>query len=55
MHEFGFVNAGDADLLIEIATACECTDLDYPTKAIKPGERGVVKANFHSKEKDGEA
>ncbi|MBK6389814.1 MAG: DUF1573 domain-containing protein [Saprospiraceae bacterium] len=55
LHEFGFVNAGDADLLIEIATACECTDLDYPTKAIKPGERGVVKANFHSKEKDGEA
>lgn len=54
IHDFGFVNAGDADLIIEIATACECTDLDYPTKAIKPGERGKLKATFHSKEKDGE-
>ncbi len=54
IHEFGFVNAGDADLVIEIATACECTDLDYPTKAIKPGERGKIKATFHSKEKNGE-
>lgn len=54
VHEFGFTNTGDADLLIEIATACECTDLDYPVRAIKPGEKGKVKANFHSKEKDGE-
>lgn len=54
MHEFGFTNVGDADLLIEIATACECTDLDYPVKAIKPGEKSILKANFHSKEKDGE-
>jgi peptidoglycan-associated lipoprotein len=54
LHEFSFTNTGDADLIIEIATACECTDLDYPTKAIKPGQKGTVKANFHSKEKNGE-
>ncbi|MEP7320576.1 MAG: DUF1573 domain-containing protein [Saprospiraceae bacterium] len=54
IHEFGFENTGDADLLIEIATACECTDLDYPVKAIKPGERSKLKATFHSKEKNGE-
>ncbi len=54
VHEFGFINDGDGDLLIEIATACECTDLDYPIKAIKPGERSKIKATFHSKEKLGE-
>lgn len=54
IHEFGFVNTGDGDLLIEIATACECTDLDYPVRPIKPGERGSVRATFHSKEKTGE-
>jgi peptidoglycan-associated lipoprotein len=54
IHEFGFVNTGDGDLLIEIATACECTDLDYPVRPIKPGERGAVRATFHSKEKTGE-
>lgn len=55
IHEFGFVNSGDGDLVIEIATACECTDLDYPTRPIKPGERGSIRATFHSKEKSGEA
>jgi len=54
IHDFGFVNSGDGDLLIEIATACECTDLDYTSRPIKPGERGTIRATFHSKEKTGE-
>lgn len=55
VHDFKFTNVGDADLIIEIATACDCTDLDYPQNTpIKPGGKGTLKATFHSKEKDGE-
>jgi len=54
VHEFGFTNTGDADLIIEMATAYECTRLEYPTRPVKPGERGAVKAIFYSPDKSGE-
>jgi len=52
--EYKFWNRGDVDLVIEIATTCHCTALDYPTTPIAPGESGIIKAIFDSKEKDRE-
>lgn len=49
-----FKNSGDADLVIEVATACECTELDWPRKAIKPGETGEIKIEYNSAEKEGQ-
>lgn len=45
---FEFENTGEADLVIEVVTACKCTDLEWPKEAVKPGERGVIKATFHT-------
>ncbi len=50
--EFHFTNTGTEDLKIEIVSGCECTTLDWPRKAIKPGERGFVSAIFDSTQKD---
>ncbi len=52
--EYKFWNRGDVDLVIEIATTCHCTQLDYPTTPIAPGQSGIIKAHFDSKEKDRE-
>ncbi len=50
-HDFTFRNSGDAPLLIEIATGCSCTTIDYPTQPIMPGERGVIHIVFDSTHK----
>ncbi|MDF1698928.1 MAG: DUF1573 domain-containing protein [Saprospiraceae bacterium] len=46
--EYHFTNTGDADLIIEVVTACKCTDLKWPTKPIKPGEKGVISAIYNT-------
>ena len=45
---FNFTNTGDADLIIEIATTCKCTDIKWPTEAITPGGTGVITATFNT-------
>ncbi len=50
--EFHFSNTGTEDLKIEIVSGCECTTLDWPRKAIKPGESGIISAIFDSTEKE---
>jgi len=44
--EFHFTNIGDDDLIIEVVTACKCTDIVWPKEAIAPGEGGVIKATY---------
>ncbi len=44
--EFHFTNTGDIDLIIEVVTACKCTNIDWPKEAIKPGKMGVIKATY---------
>jgi len=51
-HTFEFVNRGTVDLVIETATACECTTVDYSTKPVKPGQKGYIKIVFDSTEKE---
>lgn len=45
---FEFTNTGGSDLLIEIVTACKCTDIEWPKTPVAPGERGEIKAVFDS-------
>ena len=53
-YEFKFENTGKTALIISNATAtCGCTVPDYPTKPIKPGEKGVIKVVFNSQGKEG--
>ncbi len=50
---FQFTNSGNQPVVIELITSCECTTLDYPQyKVFKPGEKGLIKAVFDSKEKE---
>jgi hypothetical protein len=50
---FEFTNTGKSDLIITRAKAsCGCTVPEWPRdKAIKPGEKSVIKAHFRSKGK----
>lgn len=45
---YEFTNTGSADLNIEVVTACKCTDLQWPRRAIKPGESGKIRVVFDS-------
>lgn len=52
-HSFAFTNTGNADLVIELVTACTCTSLDWPREPIPPGGTGSVDIEFDSSSKDG--
>ncbi|MBK5269583.1 MAG: DUF1573 domain-containing protein [Bacteroidia bacterium] len=52
---FRFKNIGTKNLVIDDVTAsCGCTVPEKPEKAFIPGEEGVIKAKFDSKDKFGE-
>lgn len=45
---YHFTNTGDSPLDIEIVSACDCTELEYSTKTVAPGEKGFIKATYNS-------
>lgn len=45
---YEFTNTGTAPLDIEIVSACDCTELEYSTKTVAPGEKGTIKATYNS-------
>jgi len=45
---YTFQNTGTQDLIIDLATACRCTDLKWPEEPIPPGERGEILVEFDS-------
>lgn len=52
--EFKFTNTGKHDLIISSARGtCGCTKPEWPTEPIAPGESGVIKVGFDSKNKSG--
>ena len=52
--EFKFTNTGKYDLIISSARGtCGCTKPEWPTEPIAPGESGVIKVGFDSKNKSG--
>lgn len=50
---FEFVNTGDADLVIDLVTACKCTDISWPEKVIAPGETGTIVAVLDTNDMEG--
>ena len=47
--QFRFKNIGKTDLLImDVKPSCGCTIADFPKQPFKPGEEGVVTAEFNS-------
>lgn len=49
------LNCGNADLLIEkINTGCGCTSVECSENTIAPGETGVLRFTFDTKNKTGE-
>ncbi|MBK7937666.1 MAG: DUF1573 domain-containing protein [Lewinellaceae bacterium] len=46
---FEFENIGRQNLEIEIVSACNCMELNWPRQQISPGERGVIKVIFDTK------
>jgi len=48
-----FTNTGQADLKIDLITACECTTLDWSRLPIKVGQRSKIKILYNSKDKVG--
>lgn len=54
LHEFSFVNEGNADLIISNTYAsCGCTVPESPKEPIAPGKSGVIKVTFDSSNKTG--
>ena len=49
---FSFTNTGNADLIIEIVTTCNCTSIEWPTQPIAPGEKGIINAVYDSSTQD---
>ncbi len=46
--EYTFTNTGSADLIIELATTCKCTAIDWPRQPIPPGGKGLITATYDS-------
>ena len=48
-HEFSFVNAGDAPLVItSVQASCGCTVTKYSKEPISPGSSGFVAATYNA-------
>ena len=45
---YEFTNTGNMPLDIDIVSGCDCTELDWTRKTVKPGEKGFVSAIFNS-------
>lgn len=53
-YAFKFKNTGKTPLIITNATAtCGCTQPEYPSAPVKPGEDGEIKVTFDSAGKSG--
>ena len=50
---FEFTNTGNDTLIIDLATACKCTEITWPTEPVAPGEKGKIIALFDSEGMEG--
>lgn len=51
-RQFTFKNTGTVDVSLDMCSACDCMELDWTRKVIKPGESGWISADFNSGKKD---
>lgn len=49
---FHFTNISQDTVYIDLVSSCECTDTDWPSKPILPGEKGEIKITFNSEMKE---
>lgn len=49
-----FANIGETDLEIELATACKCTEVEWPRQAIPPNYSSQIYVIFDSTDFSGE-
>ena len=49
-----FKNVGEGTLKIEMASACECTTVQWPSDAIAPKGEGFLDIEYNSEDKEGE-
>lgn len=49
---FEITNIGNAALNIELVTSCNCTELEWPSEPIAPGQKGVIKAIYYTDRKE---
>jgi len=45
---YHFTNTGNFPLEIELVTSCKCAQLDWPRKAVLPGEKGTISVTYDS-------
>jgi len=45
---FEYKNTGNAELIIEVVTACHCTTFDYDKKPLQPGETAEINVYYDS-------
>ncbi|NBC24408.1 MAG: DUF1573 domain-containing protein [Bacteroidetes bacterium] len=53
-HTFAFYNRGTAPLMIDMVSACECTELDWTRSLVYPGKKGHIYVQYDSSDKEGE-
>ena len=51
--DFVFTNTGTDIIEIDIASGCDCTDLEYPKNKIAPGKKATINVTFNSGKKEG--
>jgi hypothetical protein len=47
-----FKNTGNEPVVIDFVSSCDCTEVEFPTDEIMPGESGVLKVKFDSSDKE---
>lgn len=50
--QIAFTNTGNAPLVIEVASGCDCTTLDWPRSPIAPGAKGTIQVQYDSSKRD---
>ncbi len=53
-HTFAFYNRGTAPLIIDMVSACECTELDWTRSLVYPGKKGHIYVEYDSSDREGE-
>lgn len=51
---FSFTNVSSEDVLIDLVSTCECTEAEWSSESIAPGETGEIAFTFDSSKKDEE-
>ena len=51
---YEFENTGNVPLIIDIATACKCTEIVWPMEPVLPGQKEEIVAIFDSSDMEGE-